>query len=205
MIVWMAIDADDVRTTGSFSRTFLESTAAMDWSVRAGSLEWDCRATAAHIADALGFYAAHLGSRADAWLKFDVVAHADASHRHLARLVEAMAELLARVVETTPEHVTAFHHSGMWNRDTLAAFGCLEAIVHVGDIADGLKVEYEPPKDVCWRIVDHLFPGAPSDADVLMVLWWATGRGELEGYAHLGPDWLSYWVRKASAWGEVSG
>jgi hypothetical protein len=195
----MRIGAEDVRTAGSFSCEFLESAGGMDWSVPAGLLDWDCRATAAHIADALGFYAAHLASRADQWLKFDVVPHVDASHGHLARLVAAMAELLARVVETTPEDVRAFHHSGMWDRGTLAAFGCLEAIVHTGDIAAGLTLHYDPPRDVCRRIAEHVFPGAPREADPWTVLWWATGRGELEGYPRHGPDWLSYWMRAASA------
>ena len=55
---------DDVRMVARFCRTHLEPHVERDWGVRAGSLEWSCRETAAHIADALGFYTAHLASNA---------------------------------------------------------------------------------------------------------------------------------------------
>jgi hypothetical protein len=77
------ISPDHVRAAARLCRQTLEPVVNQDWTVRAGSLEWDCRQTTAHIADALGFYAAHLGSRATEWLKFDVVPHADATNLHL--------------------------------------------------------------------------------------------------------------------------
>jgi len=129
-------------------------------------------------------------------LKFDVVPHKDATNRNLARLIEAMANALAYVVEALPSQARAYHHSGMWDRDTLAAFGCVEALVHTGDIAAGLQLEFAPPDEVCRRVVKRAFSGAPQHGDAWAVLWWATGRGDLEGHARLGADWLVYWVRQ---------
>ena len=190
--------ADDVRIASRLATELLDSAAERDWTVPAGDLEWDCRTTAGHIADALGFYAGHLGGRAKEWLKFDIVPHADASNGHLARLIGALGEVLAQITEVTPHDAVAYHHSGMRGRDTIAAMGCLEALVHTGDIAQGLDIEFDPPRDLCSRVIRELFSGAPKEPDSWRVLSWATGRGELEGEQRLGPEWPMYWARRAA-------
>jgi hypothetical protein len=191
--------ADDVRVASRLARERLESAADRDWTVRAGDLEWDCKATAAHIADALGFYTAHLGARAKEWLKFDIVPHTDASNGQLARLIEAMGEVFAQVIEAAPPDARAYHHSGTWDRDTFAAMGCLEVLVHTGDIAKGLDLPYDPPRELCQRVVARLFRGAPEESDCWSVMLWATGRSELEGKPRLGANWSLYWARAADA------
>ena len=188
--------ADDVRRTSQLCRDQLEPHLDRDWTVRAGPLEWSCRETVAHIADALGFYTAHLASQATEWLKFDIVPHADATNLHLLRLVEAFGAALAHVIEATPPDVHAFHHSGLWNRTGFAAMGCLETLVHTGDVAAGLEIAFDPPHDLCRLIVERVFVGAPRHQDPWEVLWWATGRGELRDRERLGPDWLVYWVKR---------
>ncbi len=191
------IGADDVRVATRFSREVLERMSDRDWTARAGSLDWDCRATAAHVADALAFYAGHLAGRATEWLKFDLVPHADASNRHVARLIEAIGELLAQAIEATPAEVRAFHHSGMWDRSGFAAMGSLETLVHTGDVAAGLGVAFDPPRGVCQRIIDRLFVGEPPDEDPWRVLSWGTGRRDLAGCEPLGPDWETYWLKRS--------
>lgn len=188
-----------MRVVGRFSREVLERASDRDWEVQAGSLDWDCRTTAGHIADALAFYAGHLAVHATEWLKFDVVPHPDASNRHLARLVEAMAELLAHVIEVTPEDARAFHHSGMWDKSRFAAMGCLETLVHTGDITVGLEIAFDPPRDVCQRIIDRLFGGESGDEDPWQLLWWGTGRGDLPGRERLGPGWETHWLKGRDA------
>jgi hypothetical protein len=178
-------------------RTHLESHADRDWSVLAGPLEWSCLDTVFHIADALGFYTAHMASRAREWLKFDIVPHGDAGNHHALRLVEAMGVAFSHVIEATPSDALAFHHSGMWDKSGFAAMGCLETVVHIGDVAVGLGIVFDPPRDVCERIIDRLCVSAPRDEDPWKVLWWATGRGNLPGRERLGPDWEEYWLKEA--------
>ncbi len=197
----MVVGAQDVRLTSRWCHDILEPHVERDWRVKAGSLDWDCRTTVGHIADALGFYAAHLGVRAKKWLKFDVVPHADALNLHLVRLVEAMGEVLAQVIEAAPDDVLAFHHSGMRDKESIAAMGCLEILVHTGDVAEGLGIEIEAPAERCRRVVEQLFAEAPRDLDAWDVLWWATGRGDLPGRERLGADWMEYWL---SSHGEVA-
>ncbi len=189
------IGANDVRVVGRFSREILERAPECDWEVRAGAHDWDCRTTAAHIADALAFFGGHLAARSTQWLKFDLVPHANASNRHLARLIDAMAQVLAQVIEATPEDARAFHHSGMWDKSGFAAMASLESVVHTGDIAVGLGIEFDPPRDLCQRIVDRLFVGRSGDEDPWQLLWWGTGRGDLPGRERLGPGWETYWLK----------
>ncbi len=187
--------AEDVRTVSQLCRVQLEPHLDRDWTVAAGLLEWSCRETVAHIADALGFYTVHLASQATEWLKFDIVPHPDATHLHLLRLVQAVGAAFAHVIEATPPDVQAFHHSGMWDRTGFAAMGSLETLVHTGDVAAGLEIAFDPPRDVCQAVVERLFLAAPRDRDPWDVLSWATGRGELLGRERLGADWLAYWVK----------
>jgi hypothetical protein len=192
-----AIGPDDVRVSGRLCRQTLEPYVDRDWSVRASELEWDCRQTVAHISDAFGFYAAHLASRADRWLKFDVVPHADASNLHLVRLAEAMGEVLSLVADAAPDDVIAFHHSGMWDKEAICAMACLEAVVHTGDAAGGLDVSFAPPQELCMRIIEVLFPGAPSDPDPWQAVLWATGRAELPDRPRMGNNWDAYWAARS--------
>ncbi len=192
----MGLAAEDVRTASQLCRAHLEPHLDLDWNIRAGPLEWSCRETVAHIADALGFYTAHLASQAREWLRFDIVPHDDATNLHLLRLAEAVGAAFAHVIEATPPEAHAFHHSGLWDRTGFVAMGCLETLVHCGDVATGLKIAFDPPPDLCRRVVEHLFVGAPGDQDPWDVLWWATGRGELTDMERLGPDWFAYWVQR---------
>ncbi len=189
--------ADDVRIVSRVCRQALEPHTDRDWSIPAGALEWTCRETVAHISDALAFYTAHLACRATAWLKFDVAPHSDASNLHLLRLIEAMGAALAHVIQATPEDARAFHHSGMWDSSGFAAMGCLEALVHTGDVAAGLGIVFDPPRDVCQRTLERLCPGAPRDHDPWQILWWASGRGELGERERLGAHWDAYWLKEA--------
>jgi hypothetical protein len=190
--------ADDVRTASRLCRATLEPHVERDWNVKAGDLEWDCHTTVGHVADALGFFAAHLGSRSTKWLKFDIVPHAEATNLHLLRLVDAMGELLTQVIDAASDDARAFHHSGLWDRTAFAAMGSLEALVHTGDVAMGLRIPFEAPRDMCRRVVQRLFQGAPPDEDPWRVLLWATGRADLAGRESLGADWGAYWMRVAS-------
>jgi hypothetical protein len=65
--------------------------------------------------------------------------------------------------------------------------GCVEALVHGHDIAQGLGVKLAAPPDVCARVLARLFPDTPAtlaDHDPWTVLLWATGRLDLAGHPH---------------------
>ena len=72
-----------------------------------------------------------------------------------------------------------------------AAMGCVEALVHGHDIAQGLGLDLNARRDVCGRVLARLFPNNPADLidlDPWTVLLWATGRLDLPG-RHRPENW----------------
>jgi len=72
-----------------------------------------------------------------------------------------------------------------------AAMGCDEILIHTADIAAGLGVVFQPTADLSARIVDRLFPWAPTDIDQWQTLLWANGRTWLPYLGHQEDNW--YW------------
>lgn len=162
-----------------------------DWSVPAGDLDWDCRRTMDHVADALLLYAAHLATRARERLRPLRNGDPDARPEEAFEAVTSAAALLVEVVASAPREVRAFHPAGMADRSGFIAMGCDEILVHTADVAAGLGVPFEPPPALAEHVLRRLFPWAPDDVDPWEGLLWANGRLELPGHGRLGPDW--YW------------
>lgn len=62
--------------------------------------------------------------------------------------------------------------------------GCVEALVHGYDIAQGLGLGLDPPRHLCRRVLARLFPQAAAeltDADPWEALQWATGAPSFPG------------------------
>ena len=105
-----------------------------DWSVRAGSLEWSCWTTAAHVAHDLLACAGHVAARpGDRYLPFDLAVDADASPRDVLRVVTARGGLL-RSAAAGPG-VRAWH---------FALDNPGETLLHTYDITHGLGVAWLP-------------------------------------------------------------
>jgi hypothetical protein len=96
-------------------------------------------------------------------------------------VVEACGALLAAMVRTAPPDVLAHHGFGDADPEGFAAMGLVETLVHTYDLAEGLGLTWEPPAEVCARVLDRLFPDAPEDVEPWPALLWATGRAELPG------------------------
>ncbi|WP_344212811.1 maleylpyruvate isomerase N-terminal domain-containing protein [Nonomuraea bangladeshensis] len=159
-------------------------------------MEWTCRETADHLADDLFAYAAQLGPRRpplDGYVPFAVNARREgapvetirtqpeAGPEGLLQVVEACGALLAAMVRTAPPDVLAHHGFGDADPEGFAAMGLVETLVHTYDLAEGLGLTWEPPAEVCARVLARLFPDAPEDVEPWPALLWATGRAELPG------------------------
>ena len=64
-----------------------------------------------------------------------------------------------------------------------------EILVHGADAANGLGLAYDPPEHLARKIVDRLFPWAPTDTDAWTALLWANGRVRLPGHPEIAPNW----------------
>jgi hypothetical protein len=156
-----------------------------DWSVRAGSLEWNCWHTAEHIGDCLLSYAWQLAVQPTArYVRAVATAEKDASPAEVLEFAITGGRVLASMVRTSPAHVRAFHPAGTADPEGFAALGCNEALLHGNDIAQGFGLSLDPPRDVCRRVLARLYPQAPTDLadiDPWTSLLWTGGRTELPG------------------------
>ena len=159
-----------------------------NWQAPAGSLEWSCWKTAAHVAHDLASYAGQVAVRATAgYLPFDLVIAPEASPREVLHVVSACGRLLSITVANAGAGPVAWHW-GMSDAAGFAAMGVAEALVHTYDITQGLGVAWSPPELLSQVVVARLLPDAPSGR-AAEVLLWATGRAELRGHPHIG-EWV---------------
>jgi hypothetical protein len=153
--------------------------------VPAGAVEWDCWHTAEHIGDCLLSYAGQLVAQPTTrYVRFMATADKDASPAEVLEFAEAGGRILVATVRTAPPQVRAYHPTGMADPGGFAGMGCVEALVHGHDIAQGLGLALGPPRDVCTRVLARMFPHALADLaglDPWSGLLWATGRIALPG------------------------
>jgi hypothetical protein len=152
-----------------------------DWSAKAGSLDWSCWQTAAHVAHDLLAYAGQLSARpTGGYLPMDLTVNASASPSDVLQVVAACAALLSTAVATADPDARAWHW-GPCDPAGFAAMGVAETLLHAYDITQGLGVAWLPPEHLCAGVLTRLFPDAPA-GDLAQVLLWSTGRAELDEY-----------------------
>jgi hypothetical protein len=182
---------EDLSTASQICQATLNPALALDWSVLAGDLEWDCRRTLDHIVDALFLFSSYLATRATERRTPPRNGDPSASPAQLLTAVDAAAAVFADVARAAPSGTRAFHPAGMADVSGWIALGCEEILLHTDDIAQGLGLPFRPPDDLSARLLARLFPWAPTDVDSWAALRWAAGRAALPGHERLGPDW--YW------------
>ena len=165
---------------------------AADWQCPAGTLDWSCWTTAAHVAHDLMAYAVQVAARpGDAYLPFDLVIRDDASPRDLLRVVAGCARLLSDALAAAGSTARAWHW-GPTDPSGFAALGVIEILMHTYDITQGLGIRWQPPPSLCRAVLARLFPDAPA-GDPVQVLLWSTGRADLPDH----PRVVS-WIMKAA-------
>ncbi|MEY9964616.1 hypothetical protein ABIA33_002658 [Streptacidiphilus sp. MAP12-16] len=206
------VTADDVQLSVRLAVAALRQGAGADWTARAGSLEWDCWETVEHLSDDLFAYAAQLGPQVppqDAEVPFRwarqrpggpanvVYADRAGGTAGLLQVLDACGALLAAMVRTTPPEQRSYHVFGLADPEGFAAMGVVETLVHAYDVTQGLGLRWDPPADLCDRVLVRLFPDAPPDGDRWRTLLWATGRAELPGHPRR-TDWRWYGAPRPS-------
>ena len=197
----------DVDLVVGLAADALSGVLERDWRVPAGDLEWDCRETIEHMADDLFAYAGQLGPRRPpqdthvpfAWQRnrpdgpaLTIFTDEGASNAGLIQVFEASGRFLSSLATTVPPETRAFHIFGLGDPEGFAAMGVVEVLVHMRDVAAGLRIVWTPPEDLCDRVLHRLFPEAPTGTPRWETLLWATGRGELAGRERLGEKWRWY-------------
>jgi hypothetical protein len=96
-------------------------------------------------------------------------------------VLAAMGGFLVSVVAATSPEVRGAHSWGLSDAEGFAAMGITELLLHLFDITSELSTIWNPPQDVCARVLHRLFPSefglleqhTVQPWDLLM---WATGR-----------------------------
>ena len=181
----MPVTADDLDAAVSTMVTTLRPATGRDWSAPAGALEWDCWHTAEHLGDVLLSYAAQLVAQpTTGYVRFMANADTDAAPAEVLEFAEAGGRILAATVRTSPPQVRAYHPTGMADPEGFAGMGCVEALVHGHDIAQGLGLALDTPGEVCARVLARMFPHAVADLadlDPWMAVLWATAASPCPG------------------------
>jgi hypothetical protein len=200
------VTADDVSFAVRLAVRTLGEAPAGAWENKAGSLEWDCWETIEHLSDDLFAYAARMGpasppladrvpfaceSRRPGGPENTIYVDRAAGPAGLLQALEACGGLLAAMVRTTSPQVRAFHVHGVSDAEGFAAMGVAETLVHMHDVTQGLGLAWNPPADLCTRVLARLFPHAPVTTSPWPTLLWATGRGDFPGLSRL-TDWRWY-------------
>jgi hypothetical protein len=187
-----AMDGADVERAAAELVGVLAPHASRDWQVRAGGLDWNCWATAAHIAHDLFAYAGQVAARpSNAYLPFDLVVRSGTAPSDVLEIATAGARLLSTALSAARPDARAWHW-GPTDPSGFAALGVNEILMHTYDITQGLGVRWLPPEQLCAGVLARLFPDAPA-GDPVQVLLWCTGRIEYAGRSR-----RSSWVLKAA-------
>ncbi|MQA81364.1 MAG: hypothetical protein GEV10_23260 [Streptosporangiales bacterium] len=157
-----------------------------DWTVGAGTLDWSCWTTAAHVADDLLAYASQVaGGATTAYLPFDLNVHADTPPADVLQVVAACGSLLSGAIAVAAPDARAWHF-GPSDTGGFAAMGVGETLLHTYDIAAGLGIPWRPSARLSAGVLRRLVPDAPQ-GDPVDVLLWRTGRADLDGHPPPGP------------------
>jgi hypothetical protein len=186
------LDGGDVDQAVAEMVRVLTPHASRDWLCRAGTLDWTCWTTAAHVAHDLLAYAGQVAARpGSAYLPFDLVVRPDASPGDVLRIVAGCGRLLSQAV-TAAEPTARAWHWGPTDPGGFAALGVTETLMHTYDITRGLGITWRPPESLCAAVLARLFPDAPQ-GDPVQALLWSTGRADLDGRPR-----VTSWVMRAA-------
>ncbi|MFK4089309.1 hypothetical protein ACI2LF_34675 [Kribbella sp. NPDC020789] len=172
------ITADDLDTATTCVVDALRPTVDQDWSGPAGTLDWSCRATAEHIAQAHLHWATQLAVAAQTkYVRWSASAQELAPPAGVLDFLEAAGRILALVVRATPPVVRAYHPWGIGDAEGFTAMACVESLIHGHDLTSTLSTPLTPPADLCARILARAFPHEPHPtSDPWLNLRLLTGR-----------------------------
>lgn len=167
---------DDVVAAASVVEATLRPVIGRDWSVMAGTLDWDVERTITHMIGAPAKYTLYLASRCEHFIGLAVTRWPDATNEEVIDSIVPVATGLAAVAAVTPPGVRAFHVTGPSSATDYIGRACVELLVHTDDALSGLGLGFAPPADLCQRVLAQQFPDAAGPGNPWHALLSANGR-----------------------------
>jgi len=190
------IGADEVRQTAAECGAFLGSCLDRDWSAPIPDLDMSVVEVVAHAATGCLWYSIDLAAGGKDLEPVEFRVRTNGPAVDVLDTFVAHAEVLAAVVETSPDSARGFHPMGTADPSGFAAMACDEMLIHTYDASLGLGVPFVPDVGVVEAVLGRLFPWVevevgPRDSaampgpDSWQQLLWANGRIDLDGSPRL--------------------
>ena len=195
----MYVHHNDIVELADWAVDLVKPAVTADWTVPAGSLEWDVEGTVVHMATSLAKYTLYLASRSTRYIAISCGPFPGATRDDLLDAIVKSAQALTTVAASAPEGTRAFHTAGMADPEGYVALGCFHLLEHGYDVALGLRIPFDPPAGLCQAVMRRLTPWAPVETPPWPTFLWQAGRADLPGkrpvesdlIPHVGP--LSEW------------
>ncbi len=178
-------EASHVRHAAEVCTDFLQTAIDSDWDLPVPDLEWTVADVVAHAAAGCLWYAIDLAAHGTDLQTVEHRVKTDESIAGLIDTVRTYAEVVAAVIEVTPETTRGFHPMGAADPSGFAAMSCDELLIHTDDAARGLGLTFRPPADLALVVLRRLFPWVKPGDDPWEQLRWCNGRIALSGRERL--------------------
>jgi hypothetical protein len=149
---------DDAVLAAMTAEAGLRPVVGRDWSVRAGTLDWDVEQTITHMIGAVAKYTLYLASRSEYFIGMSVTRWPDATNEEVIDSIVPLATGLATVAAITPPEVRGYHITGPSSATDYLGRACVELLVHTDDVLRGFDVPFAPPADLCQRVLAQRYP-----------------------------------------------
>src|SRR3954452_19607994 len=136
-------------------------------------LKTDVAGVTWHLVSVLVWYAQDLAAGPEETGAFELTRRTDAGLPVLLRQLDAAATVLARTVDGAGPGERGWHDWGVADAAGFAGMGCAELLLHAGDVAAALHLDWTPPAHLADAVLARLFPWVEADDDPAAVLRWA--------------------------------
>ena len=180
----------DLLAAGAAASEALSRIAELQWHEKPDGMGWTRYIVASHLCGALQVYATQLASGTPAYVPVMKQNEVDTKGEEWPELVRSQTALLAAVATGAAPGTRAFHPAGSPDTEGFLAMGCVETLLHCWDIVKDTAIEFSGDDATSCRVLQRLFPWAPTDTPRWQTLLFATGRGALDGHESPGDRWM---------------
>ncbi|PWW54272.1 maleylpyruvate isomerase N-terminal domain-containing protein [Actinokineospora spheciospongiae] len=179
------MDGAILRSAVECCRDFLAGHTGGDWARPGEAVELSTGQLVAHVGETLLWYSADFLAGAAELSVAQVKLPPDGPPGELLRALDTYGRMLALLVDAAPPGLRGLHPFGSADASGFAAMAGDELLVHTGDAAAALGVDFAPPAELVTPVLERIFPWAPTGADPWRTLLWANGRTALPGHPRL--------------------
>lgn len=172
----MAVTPDTLERTAEVVVTAMRPGVGRDWSCPAGTLEWTVETTISHMAGGMAKHLIYLTSRSSRFIAVATRGWPGATQEEMLDAIVGCAAAMANAARQSPPGAMGYHAGGMRDAGAFLAMEVVDLLVHAEDVAQGLKLAYSPPDDLCELALDTGHPEHAGRRPAWPALLWVWGR-----------------------------